>query len=89
MGLAGQTNVHHVYRPSYMYTICTDLTVFGVPLDLAIQRSLLGTDFIEIPTVFRVCIDFLEENGENQSITNNVYLYILILVRSVCVDVCL
>ena len=42
----------------------TDLTVFGVTLDLAIQRSLLAMDGIELPTVFRICIDYLEQNGE-------------------------
>ena len=40
-----------------------DLTVFGVSLELAIQRSLVGTDGIELPTVFRLCVDYLEENG--------------------------
>jgi len=33
-----------------------------VPLELAIQRSLLGTDGIELPTVFRECIFYLEEH---------------------------
>ena len=42
-----------------------DLTVFGVTLELAIQRSLIGTDGIELPTVFRLCIDYLEENGKH------------------------
>ena len=44
----------------------SDLTVFGVTLELAIQRSLIGTDGIELPTVFRLCIDYLEENGKSQ-----------------------
>lgn len=39
-----------------------DLPIFGSPLEVAIQRSLLGTDGIELPTVFRECISFLEEN---------------------------
>lgn len=51
----------HVLSCIYNYT--TDLTVFGVSLDVAIQRSLLGIDGIELPTVFRLCIDYLEENG--------------------------
>ena len=36
--------------------------VFGVPVDVAVQRSTL-VDGIELPTVFRQCIDFLEERG--------------------------
>jgi RalA-binding protein 1 len=36
--------------------------VFGVPLSLAVQRSVI-VDGIELPTVFRECIDFLEERG--------------------------
>lgn len=36
--------------------------VFGVPVDVAVQRSIL-VDSIELPTVFRQCIDFLEERG--------------------------
>ena len=36
--------------------------VFGVPVDVAVQRSIL-VDGIELPTVFRQCIDFLEERG--------------------------
>lgn len=36
--------------------------VFGVPVDVAVQRSVLA-DGIELPTVFRQCIDFLEERG--------------------------
>lgn len=45
----------------------SDLTVFGVSLELAIQRSLIGTDGIELPTVFRLCIDYLEENGKSHT----------------------
>ena len=37
--------------------------MFGVPLEVAVQRSIV-VDGIELPTVFRQCIDFLEENGE-------------------------
>ena len=48
----------------YLYSV-SDLTVFGVTLELAIQRSLIGTDGIELPTVFRLCIDYLEENGKS------------------------
>jgi hypothetical protein len=47
--------------------------VFGVTLELAIQRSLIGTDGIELPTVFRLCIDYLEENGKSQH-TNCVHV---------------
>lgn len=53
----------------YFYSL-SDLTVFGVTLELAIQRSLLGTDGIELPTVFRLCIDYLEENGKSQHYNN-------------------
>ena len=42
----------------------SDVAVFGVPLETAVQRSQLGTDGIELPTVFREFIDFLEEYGE-------------------------
>ena len=38
--------------------------VFGVNLQTAVYRSLLGADDIQLPTVFRECIDYLEENGE-------------------------
>ena len=38
-------------------------SVFGVNLQTAVYRSQLGTDDIELPTVFRECIDLLEENG--------------------------
>ena len=38
-------------------------TVFGVNLQTAVYRSELGADGIELPTVFRQCIDYLEENG--------------------------
>ena len=42
----------------------SDSAVFGAPLEVAIQRSTLGTDQLELPTVFRQCIDYLEENGK-------------------------
>eukprot|EP00118_Oscarella_pearsei_P006277 m.28454 g.28454 ORF g.28454 m.28454 type:complete len:522 (+) comp30794_c0_seq5:206-1771(+) len=38
------------------------LPVFGVPINLAVERSRLCHG-IELPTVFRKCIDFIEENG--------------------------
>ena len=41
-----------------------DAPVFGVTMEMAIQRSQIAADGIELPTVFRECIDFLEENGE-------------------------
>ena len=40
-----------------------DNTVFGVNLLTAVQRSRIAADGIELPTIFRECIDFLEENG--------------------------
>ena len=40
----------------------SDLPIFGAPLELAIQRSLLGADGLELPTVFRECIGYLEEH---------------------------
>ncbi|KAL5473299.1 hypothetical protein EMCRGX_G027768 [Ephydatia muelleri] len=43
-----------------------DSTVFGVPLETAIERSRLGSDGIELPTVFRQCIDFIEDNALEQ-----------------------
>ena len=45
-------------------SLFSDSAVFGAPLEVAIQRSVLGTDQLELPTVFRQCIDFLEENGK-------------------------
>ena len=56
----------YMYSFWYIFYPLSDLTVFGVTLELAIQRSLLGTDGIELPTVFRLCIDYLEENGKSQ-----------------------
>ena len=38
-------------------------TVFGVPLAVAVQRSVLSQG-LQLPTVIRQCIDFLEERGE-------------------------
>lgn len=43
-----------------------DSIVFGVNLLTAVQRSRIAADGIELPTVFRECIDFLEENGLEQ-----------------------
>ncbi len=43
--------------------LVADQPVFGAPLEAAIQRSCLGTDGIELPTVFRECISYLEDNG--------------------------
>ena len=40
-----------------------DNIVFGVNLLTAVQRSRIAADGIELPTIFRECIDFLEENG--------------------------
>ncbi|XP_019852507.1 PREDICTED: ralA-binding protein 1-like isoform X2 [Amphimedon queenslandica] len=37
--------------------------VFGVSLQTAVYRSELGNDGIELPTIFRQCIDYLEENA--------------------------
>ena len=45
-----------------MFSVCH--AVFGVSLQTAVYRSQLGTDGIELPTVFRECIDYLEENGK-------------------------
>ena len=46
--------------------------VFGVSVEVAVQRSIL-VDGIELPTVFRQCIDFLEERG--------VWVYVGVCVR--------
>lgn len=51
--------------------------LFGVSLQTAISHSVLGKDGIELPTVFRQCIDYLEENGIN----------ILIMISCFCVPV--
>jgi RalA-binding protein 1 len=37
--------------------------MFGVSLQTAVYRSQLGSDGIELPTIFRQCIDYLEENS--------------------------
>lgn len=43
-----------------------DSIVFGVPLETAIERSKLGSDNIELPIVFRQCIDFIEDKALDQ-----------------------
>ena len=45
------------------------MAVFGVSLETAVQRSQLGTDGVELPTVFREFIDFLEEHGESDCLS--------------------
>jgi hypothetical protein len=40
-----------------------DLPVFGVPLELAVQRSRCH-DGIDLPVVVRCCIDYIEEHGK-------------------------
>lgn len=53
------------YNTACVYTCPPpDLAVFGAPLEVAVQRSTLGTDGLELPTAFRQCIDFLEEHGK-------------------------
>ncbi|XP_046450987.1 ralA-binding protein 1-like isoform X3 [Daphnia pulex] len=42
-----------------------DLPVFGVPLELAVQRSRCH-DGIDLPVVVRCCIDYIEEHGLQQ-----------------------
>lgn len=37
--------------------------VFGVPLSVAVERSMCH-DGIELPVIVRECIDFVEENGK-------------------------
>ncbi len=39
--------------------------MFGVSLETAMGRSQVAGDGIQLPTVFRECIDYLEENGES------------------------
>ncbi|XP_062517766.1 ralA-binding protein 1-like isoform X2 [Corticium candelabrum] len=39
-----------------------DLPVFGIPISLAVERSRLCNG-IELPTVFRLCLDYLEREG--------------------------
>ena len=48
---------------SFPVLLSPDSAVFGVTVEVAVQRSTLGTDQLELPTVFRQCIDFLEEHG--------------------------
>ncbi len=53
---------------------CLFVLVFGVNLQTAVYRSQLGSDDIELPTVFRECIDYLEENGEKMKVKLLTYL---------------
>ena len=39
-------------------------------------RSQLGGDGIKLPTVFRECIDYLEENGKNLAVKLNFTFYV-------------
>ena len=48
----------------YVLFFSVDVAVFGTSVETATQRSQLGTDGIELPTVFRECIDYLEERGQ-------------------------
>lgn len=64
-----------IYVIVLWYFVCAeDSIVFGVNLLTAVQRSRIAADGIELPTVFRECIDFLEENGTT--------LYICIYMRN-------
>lgn len=78
------------------------MAVFGVSLETAVQRSQLGTDGVELPTVFREFIDFLEEHGESDCLSilshssghpylNSLYLTNLVIfniVNHIVCDVC-
>ena len=52
----------HVFQLYCSTSVLPENPVFGVPVDVAVQRSIL-VDGVELPTVFRQCIDFLEERG--------------------------
>lgn len=52
-----------LYWGMFLLYFVEDNIVFGVNLLTAVQRSRIAADGIELPTVFRECIDFLEENG--------------------------
>ena len=52
-----------LFSPFPPLSLSADSAVFGVTVEVAVQRSTLGTDQLELPTVFRQCIDFLEEHG--------------------------
>ena len=58
----------------------SDLPIFGVTLETAIQRSLLGTDGIELPTVFRECISYLEGHCKYPMYILLVIIYLNILL---------
>ena len=49
--------------------------MFGVPLEVAVSRSKIA-DGIELPTVFRECIYYLEEKGR---VVEFAYMYILLM----------
>ena len=49
--------------------------MFGVSLQTAVYRSQLGGDGIKLPTVFRECIDYLEENGKNIAVKLNFNIF--------------
>ena len=40
-----------------------DQPVFGIPLTLAIERN-RSHDGIQLPALFRECIDYIEEHGK-------------------------
>ena len=48
--------------------------MFGVSLLTAVQRSKLAGDGIELPTVFRECIDVLEEQGKRSRLKYLIYV---------------
>ena len=60
--------------------------MFGVTLETAIQRSQLAMDGIELPTVFRECIDYLEEYG--MLIQIHVYSCVIVCSEPGCLSVC-
>ena len=46
------------------FLIIDDLPIFGVSLELAVQRSRCHDGF-DLPVVVRCCIDYIEEHGTN------------------------
>lgn len=44
-----------------------DQPVFGIPLTLAIERN-RSHDGVQLPALFRECIDYIEEHGKAQEI---------------------
>ncbi|KAL3887084.1 hypothetical protein ACJMK2_027040 [Sinanodonta woodiana] len=53
---------HHDSVSSLTTEVTYDKPIFGVPLSVAVERN-RSHDGIELPAIFRECIDYIEEHG--------------------------